>query len=158
MAISGKVAATLHAIVEKARKVDELVAEIAIASREQSQGIEQLNAAVGQMDKVTQANAANAEESASTAEELNAQASGLKRAVRELLRIIGQTGDLMGQDPKTSAHPTAQPRSTPGSLTPQLLTGSAGNKPVRLVVGSKPARVPAKRPPEVPMDGDFKDF
>ena len=44
-----------------AAKVADLVAEIAAASNEQAQGIDQVNTAVGQMDKVTQQNAANAE-------------------------------------------------------------------------------------------------
>jgi len=56
--ISKKVAETLNEIVTKARQVDELAAEVASASREQTQGITQINAAVGQMDKVTQSNAA----------------------------------------------------------------------------------------------------
>jgi hypothetical protein len=40
------------------------------------------------MDKVTQSNAANAEESASAAEELNAQAESLQVAVNELLQLV----------------------------------------------------------------------
>ncbi|HWL14845.1 MAG TPA: methyl-accepting chemotaxis protein, partial [Opitutus sp.] len=60
--ISGKVAASLGEIVEKARRVDALVAEIATASQEQSQGIQQVNTTVSQMDKVTQSTASNAEE------------------------------------------------------------------------------------------------
>ena len=75
VAISGKVTESLTQIVTKARQVDELVAEIATASREQSQGIDQVNTAVTQMDKVTQTNAASAEESASASEELTAQAA-----------------------------------------------------------------------------------
>lgn len=47
-------------------KVGELVGEIAFASNEQAQGIEQINAAVSEMDQVTQQNAATAEESASS--------------------------------------------------------------------------------------------
>jgi methyl-accepting chemotaxis protein len=86
--ISGKVATSLEEIVGKARQVDELAGEVAAASREQSQGIEQVNSAVTQMDKVTQSNAASAEESASAAEELNAQAENLNDAVSQLLRII----------------------------------------------------------------------
>ena len=86
--ISGKVAASLEEIVGKARQVDELAGEVAAASREQSQGIEQVNSAVPQMDKVTQSNAASAEESASAAEELNAQAENLKDAVNQLLRLV----------------------------------------------------------------------
>ena len=86
--ISAKVAQSLNEIATKARQVDELAAEVANASREQSQGIEQINIAVGQMDKVTQSNAAGAEESASAAEELNAQAECLKEAVGELLAMV----------------------------------------------------------------------
>jgi len=70
---------TLSEIVTKAREVDTLVAEIAQASIEQSQGIGQLNTAMSQMDAVTQTNAAAAEESASSAEELNAQAAHAHR-------------------------------------------------------------------------------
>jgi len=47
-----------------------LVGEIAAASQEQSQGIEQINKTVSEMEKVIQKNAANAEESASAAEEI----------------------------------------------------------------------------------------
>ncbi len=86
--LSAKVALSLNEIATKARQVDELAAEVANASREQSQGIEQINIAVGQMDQVTQANAGGAEESASAAEELNAQAECLKEAVNELQRLV----------------------------------------------------------------------
>ena len=41
---------------------DSLVAEIATAAREQAQGIEQINAAIAQMDKVSHSNSASAEE------------------------------------------------------------------------------------------------
>jgi len=86
--ISGKVAESLAIIAEKARKVDALVAEIATASNEQNQGIGQINTAVGQMDKVTQSNASNAEETAAAAEELNAQALSLREAVGELTKLV----------------------------------------------------------------------
>ena len=74
------------------RQVDQIASEVAGASREQSQGISQINTAVSQMDKVTQSNAANAEESAAAAEELNAQAQSMKDAVVDLLQLVdGQT-------------------------------------------------------------------
>jgi hypothetical protein len=91
--ISAKVAASLGEIVAKAREVDTLVAEIAQASNEQSLGIGQVNTAVSQMDKVTQTNAAAAEESASAAEELNAQAAMLTGAVKDLLALVGGSTD-----------------------------------------------------------------
>ncbi len=86
--ISAKVAARLQEIVGKARRVDELIAEVATASKEQSQGVVQINSAVSQMDKVTQANAASAEESASASEELNAQSLTLRDAVASLLGLV----------------------------------------------------------------------
>ncbi len=87
--ISAKVATSLNEIVDKARKVDSLVGEIAQASQEQSQGITQVLGAVGQMDKITQANAANAEEGASAAEELSGQARMMDDAVLELKQLVG---------------------------------------------------------------------
>ncbi len=87
--LSGKVAGRLDEIVGKARQVDELIAEIATASREQSTGISEVNGAMTQMDKVTQGNAASAEESASAAEELHAQAAALKAAVDHLQALLG---------------------------------------------------------------------
>ncbi|PTX91308.1 hypothetical protein DB354_20710 [Opitutus sp. ER46] len=89
VAISAKVAQSLAEIAEKTRKVDAIVAEIATASNEQSQGIDQLNTAVGQMDQVTQSNASNAEETASAAEELNAQAVSLQESVADLRKLVG---------------------------------------------------------------------
>ena len=86
--ISAKVAAALNDIVAKVRQVDELVAEVASASHEQTQGITQINTAVGQMDKVTQSNAASAEESAAAAEQLSAQAETMKHSVQELINLV----------------------------------------------------------------------
>ena len=70
-------------------KVGELVGEIAAASSEQAQGIDQVNKAVAEMDKVTQRNAANAEESASASEEMNAQAVQMKGFVGDLVALVG---------------------------------------------------------------------
>jgi methyl-accepting chemotaxis protein len=68
--------------------VGELVGEIAAASNEQAQGIEQVNTAVTEMDKVTQSNAANAEESASASEEMSAQAEQMKAIVAEMVALV----------------------------------------------------------------------
>ena len=97
--INGKVAAALNDIVAKVRQVDELVTEVANASREQTEGITQINTAVGQMDKVTQSNAANAEESAAAEEELNAQAGVMKQSVIELLQLVGSARDTAAIQP-----------------------------------------------------------
>jgi len=87
--LSGVVAEGLKEIVDNARKVDTLTEGVASAAREQSQGIDQVNIAVSQIDKVTQNAAASAEESASAAAELDAQAQALKSAVYQLSALIG---------------------------------------------------------------------
>jgi methyl-accepting chemotaxis protein len=90
--LTAKVAQGLQGIVTKVQQVDELAAKVASASEEQSGGISQVNTAIAQMDKVTQSNAANAEETASVAQELNAQASSAKAAVADLLILVGGRG------------------------------------------------------------------
>jgi methyl-accepting chemotaxis protein len=65
-----------------------LTGQISAASLEQAQGIEQINRAVGEMDKVVQQNAASAEEAASASEEMNAQAEQMKEFVVELRTLV----------------------------------------------------------------------
>ena len=86
--VSTKVSESLDTILARARRMDELVREIASASGEQNQGINQVNNALMQLDKVTQSNAAGAEESAAAAEELNSQSVELKSAVSRLFDAI----------------------------------------------------------------------
>ncbi len=82
--VSEDVAKSLKGIEASAGKAAALIAEIAAASKEQSIGIEQVNNAVSEMDKVVQQNAASAEESASASEELASQA-------QELNAILGSS-------------------------------------------------------------------
>jgi methyl-accepting chemotaxis protein len=86
---STEVAKIIEQIIVSVQKVTQLIAEVSAASQEQSQGIEQVNTAVAQMDKVTQSNAANAEESASASEELSSQAQNLNAMVADLVNIVG---------------------------------------------------------------------
>jgi len=87
--IAAEVQKVLDDIVTSIGKTTDLVSEIAAASQEQAQGIDQVNTAVAQMDKVTQQNAANAEESASASEELSAQAEQMNSAVNDLVAMVG---------------------------------------------------------------------
>ena len=158
--ISAKVADGLAVIVSRIRQVDELSAEAAAASSEQSQGIDQVNTAVSQMDKVTQANAANAEESASAAEELNAQAEILKGTVQELLALVG--GNAMGaSSPQTQSvraqagEATAEPglSTSPSTASPRgQWSGSSGSSKPEI----KRARLSKSEEPS--LASDFKDF
>jgi len=86
--ISGKMAVNLSGIVERIRKLDEMIAGIAQASHEQSQGISQLNQTVAGMDKITQSNAALAQQSAASSDELKAQAEQVQNAVFDLMAMV----------------------------------------------------------------------
>ncbi|GAB3185098.1 methyl-accepting chemotaxis protein [Hydrogenophaga aquatica] len=68
---------TIHEIVDNAQKVSSFIGEITSASAEQSQGLGEVNGAVGQLDQMTQQNAALVEESAAAAESLRDQAQRL---------------------------------------------------------------------------------
>ncbi|HOI54907.1 MAG TPA: methyl-accepting chemotaxis protein [Phycisphaerae bacterium] len=90
--VTEDVTSVLCEIAGGAQKVADLLGEVAAASDEQARGIGEINAAVGQMDQVTQQVAANAEESAAASEELSAQAEQLNQIVGELAEIVGGAG------------------------------------------------------------------
>jgi methyl-accepting chemotaxis protein/methyl-accepting chemotaxis protein-1 (serine sensor receptor) len=83
------VAKSIQQITGSSTQVKTLVDEVDVGSQEQSRGIEQIGMAVGQMEKVTQRNAANAEESAAASEELASQARSLYETVERLRKISG---------------------------------------------------------------------
>jgi methyl-accepting chemotaxis protein len=126
--ITEEVAKSLGQIVDRTQKVGDLIAEIAAASNEQAQGIEQVNTAVASMNQVTQSNAANSEESASASEELSSQAAELTNMVSAFV-LTGNNGRRSGQ------------RAQRGQPLPQknkacaALPNKAGKKPKTKVAG-----------------------
>ena len=169
--ISVKVSSVLQEIVEKARQVDELVAEISTASKEQTLGIGQINIAITEMDKTTQTNAASAEESSSAATELNAQAAHLKETIEELSILInGKLHDLSESgDKKGSRNKTTRPVSSHGQRGFSGRTQSQasednffGNAETTQTSQSGSTSHPAlpKASPQVPKleAEDFRDF
>jgi methyl-accepting chemotaxis protein len=155
--ISSKVGQNLNEIVSKVRQVDGLVAEVSSASREQTQGIGQISTAIGEMDKVTQSNAASAEESASAAEELNSQAKCLKDSVAELVKLVGSEGKPV--EPRGAASLTRAIKSPAKVAPPKRLALAGGRGNGNGGARTAPA-IPAGtgRGGEIPMEGDFKDF
>ncbi len=77
----GKSGDTMKEIVSAIKRVNDIMAEIAAASAEQSTGIEEISTAVSQMDEMTQQNAALVEQAAAAAESLQSQADQLNRNV-----------------------------------------------------------------------------
>ncbi|MDK9725957.1 MAG: methyl-accepting chemotaxis protein [Sterolibacteriaceae bacterium MAG5] len=106
---------TMDDVVTSFQRVAALVTDITNASREQSSGIEQVTQAVGQMDEVTQQNAALVEEAAAAAESLEEQARGLVQAVGSFkLAEGGAVGEPLRtlQEPRQLASPE-KPRGAP---------------------------------------------
>jgi len=89
--VASEVSGQLSGIQESSKKVAVLIAEIAAASKEQAQGIDQVNTAVSEMDRVVQKNAADSEETASAAEEMSSQAAEMERLIGDLETVIAGT-------------------------------------------------------------------
>lgn len=91
---------------ESVLKVGGLLSDIAMASRDQTDGIEKISRNISEIDTVTRKNAANAEESASASEEMSAQAGQMKALVGSLANMVGGRIEVEKRsNPK--AHPQA---------------------------------------------------
>ena len=95
----------LNEITENARSVASMITEITHASKEQAQGIQEINKAISQLDQVTQQNSAVAQQSSTQAEQLNAEALSLADAVRKLVVFVeGVKAVHEGQNNDNSSH------------------------------------------------------
>jgi methyl-accepting chemotaxis protein len=121
---------TLEQIVSSVKKVSDIIAEIAAASREQSSGIEQVNKAIMQMDEMTQQNGSLVEEATAASQ---AMAEGARELTQMMDRFVlpGQTapdataaehGERRGTNRPWSGQP---PAATP-AVAPKARTAVAG--------------------------------
>jgi methyl-accepting chemotaxis protein len=95
------VTGAITGIATSVSRVRQLMGDVNAGSREQAEGIGQVNSAVQQMRQVTQTTAAEAEQSAATAEELNAQAENTLGTVRELNAfVMGGDAGVAGRESK----------------------------------------------------------
>ncbi|MBU8871146.1 MAG: hypothetical protein KOO60_09830, partial [Gemmatimonadales bacterium] len=113
--VTQEVTAVLGEIVEGVTRVSELVENVSKANNEQSRGVSEINTAVGQLDNVTQSNAASAEESAAASEELSGQANELDTMVQVLGQII-KGGSSVGLSSASISH--AAPAAKSKNMTP----------------------------------------
>jgi methyl-accepting chemotaxis protein len=110
---SGK---TLEEIVGSVKRVTDIVAEIAAASKEQLTGIEQVNKAVAQMDRVTQNNASQTEEMAGTAESLLNHSEQLTELVARFRLESGETASPPAGGRRNDASAKRRPKSLETNL------------------------------------------
>jgi methyl-accepting chemotaxis protein len=137
---------TFAEVAKNSDKVYELVNEIAAASSEQAQGIDQVNNAIHEMDTVTQQTAASAEESAAASEELSAQAGTMLGHVKALVRLVGT--NHKNKKAKKAELSESEQKAPPALPSPK--------------VAAKAKQAPAKpkAEEEIPLDddADFADF
>ena len=136
--------ASMQDIVGAIQRVNDIVGEIASASREQMAGISQVSEAIHQMDKVTQQNAALVEESAAAAESLSQQAAALVGTVA-VFKLV-------------SAHQPVRPaRHNTARIEARQVIARAAQRPTRQVqprVGVQPKPTPAA----AASDADWASF
>jgi methyl-accepting chemotaxis protein len=125
---STEVARSLKEISEKVVATDMLVAEIATAAREQAHGLSQVNTAISQMDLIAQSNAASAEQSATAAERLDAQAATLKQTVSQLEGLVGRSGSAGSEPEEEDELPEAETPAIPRRVRGQRLSPQALNR------------------------------
>ena len=95
---------TMNDVVSSIRMVTDIMVEITAASQEQSQGIDQINHAVVEMDNVTQQNAALVEEAAAAASSMQDQSANLVKAV-DFFRINGAANSSARTPARTATRP-----------------------------------------------------
>lgn len=151
VSISEEVQKILGVINEGATKVNDLVAEIAAACKEQATGIGQVNEAVDQVNKVVQENSAASEESAAAAAELDSQV----KLMREL--IDGFTLSSQAGAPAPAARP-ARARASEPQAKPEKAPARAPARPAPKP-GGRPAGKATRPERAIPLEeGDLQDF
>lgn len=135
--ISDKVAENLQAVIVRVKAVDQHLLEIATkatdvdltmgqiaeASQEQTQGISLITKSIHHTDSATQTGAAQAEETASCAEEISSQAKALNKSVSDLLALIGKPMiKSVTQHPGVSSEANATLQENMRRLTQRLST------------------------------------
>jgi methyl-accepting chemotaxis protein len=125
-----RVGGSLAEIADRVAAADRLVAEIASAAQEQSQGIRQIGTAMTQLDQVTQENATRADEGATAAGDLSGQAAAVRAHVERLRSVVA---------PPPGRRAAAKPSGTSRPPTARRVTAS---------------RPPAIVAPRIPMPGD----
>ncbi|MDQ1922980.1 methyl-accepting chemotaxis protein [Massilia pseudoviolaceinigra] len=138
----GQAGSTMEEVVASVQRVTAIIGEIAVASGEQNVGIDLINDAIGQMDAVTQQNAALVEQAAAAAEAMKQQAASLAEAVS-----IFKIGDH-----HMAAAPAARAarRSAPTARAP---AARAATSAARL-----PASKPAAARPVPAGESDWEEF
>jgi uncharacterized phage infection (PIP) family protein YhgE len=154
--VAQRVQEALQEINTQSNELSKLIDQINSASREQTQGISQINQAVSQMEQVTQQNAANAEETASSSEEMSAQAESLNE-------IVGQLNEMITGIASDAGHAYSSGGGTGGYNKPKTKAANYQRQPLSKGKGTsiaKPKKQTHVASPEdvIPLEDDGGDF
>jgi methyl-accepting chemotaxis protein len=141
---------TMDEIVTSIRRVTDIMSEITAASAEQSQGIEQVNTAITQMDEVTQQNAALVEEAAAAAESLEEQAQNLAVSVGTFKMGSHSTGMAVARREQVTAQRPAVARHAAPTRKDPVVARGGSNKTV--------IAKPTGKPQIQGTDGEWAEF
>ncbi|MBB6084544.1 methyl-accepting chemotaxis protein [Castellaniella defragrans] len=136
---ASRAGATMQDIVDSINRVTDIMGEISAASREQTTGIEEINAAVTQMDDVTRQNASLVEESAAAASSLQEQADTLAHLVATFTLSQSDAAGAQG-GAHARARTGAQAGAQAGARAAQAEAAAAGAGAAR---AAQPARIPS---------------
>ncbi|WP_422843345.1 methyl-accepting chemotaxis protein [Acidovorax sp. M2(2025)] len=142
--------ATMTDIVQSVQRVTDMIGEITAASSEQSAGVAQVNQAIGNLDQMTQQNAALVEESAAAAQSLREQADHLAREVSRFKVNAASYGPAQAaigaaraSAARQAAAPAAGPAARAPAAAPRLGGTGAPTAPTVGGAGKKAAPTPA---------------
>ncbi|ASU40306.1 methyl-accepting chemotaxis protein [Herbaspirillum sp. meg3] len=140
---------TMDEVVASVKRVTDVMGEITAASQEQSDGIEQVNQAITQMDQTTQQNAALVEQAAAAAQSLQDQAGRLSQVV-SVFKI--SSADLAGAG-TSPASPTRKP-ATPRPVAPRPVAAASRPPAIAPRKAEQPAVAPKAIAAHKADDGD----
>ncbi|AYR25903.1 methyl-accepting chemotaxis protein [Herbaspirillum rubrisubalbicans] len=141
---------TMNEVVASVKRVSDIVAEITAASAEQTQGIEQINNAVAQMDENTQQNAALVEQAAAAAKALQEQAARLSQTV-SVFHLDASQAPLVSNTANTAAAHNKAARN--------VLPRHPAVAATRTKIIARPAQAaPSKRQHDSADHGDWEQF
>ncbi len=112
---------TMQEVVASIKRVSDIMAEISAASHEQTRGIEQVNQAITQMDRVTQQNAALVEEASAAAQSMRDQSGALVEAVAVFRLHDGGAQQAIARARSSSKAALSRPAAAAGPGTAELL-------------------------------------
>ncbi len=150
---------TMNDIVRSVQSVTDMIGEITAASSEQSAGISQVNQAVGNLDQMTQQNAALVEESAAAAQSLREQAEHLAQVV-SVFKVNGAAYTGVAPPVHVAHKPAPQAPRVPSAPAKTAMAGKPATQRIAQAApaGSKPAPAKAKAPAPALAQGADEDW